>query len=74
MATRPPAPRTTRRTKARETIALRVEAPVRACLRGEAKSRDCTPSEVARTILSRHMAGEERTVATLRRELLHGLD
>ncbi len=74
MATRPSAPRTTRRTKARETIALRVDEPVRAYLRSEAASRSCTPSEVARTILARHIAGEERTVATLRQELLHGLD
>jgi len=69
------APSSTRRLgPPRATLALRVDEPVRAYLRTEAQARSCTPSEVARSILSRHIAGEERTVATLRRELLQGLD
>lgn len=58
----------------RATLALRVDEPVRVYLRTEAQARGCTPSEVAHSILSRHIAGEERTVATLRQELLQGLD
>jgi hypothetical protein len=53
---------------------LRVDEPVRAYLRSEAEARDCTPSEVARSILARHIAGEDRTVAALRQEVCHGLD
>ena len=69
------APSSTRRSGSpRATLALRVDEPVRAYLRSEAQARGCTPSEVAPSILSRHIAGEERTVATLRRELLQGLD
>ncbi|MBE0618602.1 MAG: hypothetical protein IH608_11865, partial [Proteobacteria bacterium] len=47
---------------------------MRAYLKSEAQVRGCTPSEVARAILARHLAGEDRTVATLRQELLQGPD
>lgn len=74
MATPLPTRRTPAQRRPRETIALRVDEPVRAYLRTEAQARGGTPSEVARSILSRHIAGEDRTVATLRQELLQGLD
>ncbi|MBE0616383.1 MAG: hypothetical protein IH608_00465 [Proteobacteria bacterium] len=74
MGTHQPPRSARRRGPPRATLALRVDEPVRAYLRAEAQARGCTPSEVARAILSRHIAGEERTVATLRRELLQGLD
>jgi hypothetical protein len=60
--------------RARETLALRVDAPVRTYLRSEAASLGSTPSEVARRILTRHIEGEGEAAASLRQELLQGLE